>query len=78
MSQTPEEAPPKPKVVQHTLDEEIDEILKVVAYWKENFNVIAKNETNEMELNYRISALNSAANRLKALRYLMTNLHNPF
>ena len=71
--------PTKPKAVQHTLDEEIDQINRSIQERRTNYDKLtAKGETAKMDVDYQLSVLTSAANRLKALRYLLTQISNPF
>lgn len=74
-----EQATAKPKTIQHTLDEEIAELQREIGLRHGVYpKFVASGKMQQMDADYQISVLYSAINRLKALRYLTSQISNPF
>lgn len=73
------EQPEKPKTKQFTIDEEIAEInreigLRIGFYKKK----VEAKQMSQSDADYKIQVLYSAMNRLKAIKYIFSNVLPPF
>lgn len=75
--QTPATTKPKPQ--QFTIDEEINEINREIGmrygFYKKKVDA---GQMTQTDADYKIGTLTSAMNRLKALKYLTSNLSTPY
>lgn len=69
----------KPKPQQFTLDEEIAELNREIGlrhgFYKKQVDA---NKMLQTDADYRIGVMTSAMNRLKAMKYLLSNISNPY
>lgn len=70
---------PAPKPMQFTLDEEIAEIGREINMRRGFYaKKVTAGQMTQTDADYKIGVMLSAQNRLKALKYLMSNLSNPY
>lgn len=79
MAEQPEQQAPQPKPKQFTLEEEIAELNREIGlrhgFYKKK---VAAGQMAQSDADYKIGVLTSAMNRLKAFKYLTSNVSNPY
>ncbi|MBN8824423.1 MULTISPECIES: hypothetical protein [unclassified Spirosoma] len=74
-----EQTQPAKKAMQFTIDEEIAEVNREIGlrygFYKKKVDA---NQMTQMDADYRIGVMTSALNRLKALKFLLSNISNPY
>ncbi|WP_080056839.1 hypothetical protein [Spirosoma aerolatum] len=67
------------KAMQFTIDEEIAELNREIGlrygFYKKKVDA---GQMTQMDADYKIGVMTSAMNRLKALKFLLSNISNPY
>jgi hypothetical protein len=79
MSEQTTQPTTQPKPRQFTLDEEIAELGREIGMRKGFYKKkVDSNQMTQSDADYKIGVMQSAQNRLKALKFLFSNHSNPF